>query len=228
MARFAKTDSIDDFQKFIADVYALPDERLYSLWDLLAHQQRFTMRTLKDIRKGDIGKIVVNLLISFSWLMAIVNRLSINAEDEVWARFPHLCSYCGKCPCICKKIKPSSRLKPKINDALRPHSLAEFQAMFVKIYPISSRTLTDAGVHLAEEMGEIGEAIHNYLGQHQQKQFDAIKLEIADFISCFLGVGNSAGVDIARELAKKYTRNCHMCHRIPCVCSFSEVAQIKT
>lgn len=228
MPRFQKNDSISDFQKFIGDVYALPDERLYSIWDLLAHQQRFAMRALKGIRKGDAEKIKINLLISFSWIMSIVNRLSISAEEEIWKRFPYLCSYCGKCPCVCKKTRPSSRLKPKINDDLRPDSLMKFQVMFAEVYPTSNRTLADAGIHLAEEIGEISEAIHNYLGQHQQKQFDAIQIEIADFISCLFGVANSAGIDVARELAKMYGNNCHMCHKAPCVCSFSEVAQIET
>jgi NTP pyrophosphatase (non-canonical NTP hydrolase) len=228
MASFRKIDTLGDFQKFIRDVYAVPDDQLWSIWDLLAHQQRFAMRALKGIRKGDAEKIRVNLLISFSWLMAIVNRFSMNIEDEAWRRFPYLCSYCGKCPCVCKETKPSSRLKPKINDALRPHSLAEFQAMFAEIYPAPGRMIGDAGIHLAEEMGEVSEAIHNYFGQHRQKQFDAIKLEMADLTSCFFGVANSAGIDVAREFAKMYPNNCHICHEAPCVCSFSEVAQIDT
>jgi len=100
--------------------------------------------------------------------------------------------------------------------------------MFNEIYPASSRTLAEAGVHLAEEMGEVSEAIHNYLGQHQQKQFNAVQLELADFISCVFGVANSAKIDIAAELQKMYKHNCHVCHQAPCVCKFGEVARIKT
>lgn len=228
MASFKKTDTIRDFQAFISDVYSLPDDRLYSIWDLLTHQQRFAMRALKGIRKDNIEKLKTNLLISLSWVMATVNRLHIDIEEEVWKRFPYLCSYCGQLPCACKAIKPTSRTRVRIDTTARPHSLAAFQKMFNEIYPENGRTLAEAGVHLAEEMGEVSEAIHNYLGQHQQKQFEEVKIEIADFISCILGVANSAKIDVAKELEKIYTDNCHVCHKAPCICSFSEIAHIKT
>ena len=228
MFSFKKTGTLSDFQKFIKDVYSYPDDRLYSIWDILTQQQRFAMRALKGIRKSNIEKIKTNLLISFSWLMAICNRMHINVEEDVWQRFPMLCSYCGSKPCQCKAIKPTSRARVKIDNTLRPHSLSAFQKMFNEIYPASQRTLADAGVHLAEEMGEVSEAIHNYLGQHLKKQFDDIKLEIADYVSCVLGVANSANIDVAKELEKVYSQNCHVCHEAPCVCKFAEVAQIRT
>ena len=228
MFSFKETGTLADFQSFIGNVYTIPDDRIYSIWDLLTQQQRFAMRALKSIRKGSKEKLKKNLLISFSWLMAIVNRLHIEIEGEVWKRFPMLCSYCGRKPCACKKIRPVGRVKVKIDNTLRPHSLAEFQKMFNKIYPENRRTLADAGVHLAEEMGEVSEAIHNYLGQHQQKQFDNIKPEIADFISCIFGVANSAKIDVAKELTDIYNNNCHVCHEAPCICKFSEIAQIRT
>lgn len=186
------------------------------------------MRAIKGIRKGDLNKIKLNLLISFSWLMAISNRLHIDMEEEVWRRFPVLCSYCGHCPCVCKKIKQTSRRSVKIDDKLRPENLADLQSMFAKIYPPEKRTLTDAGVHLAEEVGEVGEAIHNYLGQHKMAQFDNVRLEIADMVSCIMGVANSADIDIASELALMFNDNCHVCHKCPCVCSFTRVTQLKS
>src|SRR3989338_9171871 len=93
--KFSKNDSFGRFQHLVGEVYSLPDDRLYSIWDLLAHQQRFAMRALKGIRKGNREKLKRNLLISFSWLMAIMNRLHMSADDAVWKRFPFLCSYCG-------------------------------------------------------------------------------------------------------------------------------------
>ncbi len=228
MASFKKSGTIKDFQDFIATVYALPDDRLYSIWDLLTHEQRFSMRVLKGIRKNNIEKIKTNLLVSLSWLMAIASRLHVDVEDQVWARFPKRCSYCGKLPCQCKAIKASSRARFRRDHALRPHSLSAFQKMFNDIYPAESRTLADAGVHLAEEVGEVSEAIHNFLGQHLQNQFDEIELEIADLVSCIFGTANSAHIDIAKELENMYSDNCHVCHKAPCICSFSEVSKIKT
>lgn len=228
MARFERTGKLDDFQRFIEEVYAVPDDRLYSIWDLLTQEQRFAMRALKGIRKGDIEKLRLNLLISLSWLAAIGNRLHVSLQEEVWMRFPGLCSYCGKRSCVCKETKPPARLTVKINDRFRPENLAAMQAMFRDIYPPVRRTLADAGVHLAEEVGEVSEAVHNYLGEHKERQFDEVKLELADFISCACGVANSADIDIAESLAAMYSENCHVCHKAPCVCKFSDVVGIES
>lgn len=228
MASFTRGGTIAQFQKFIDHIYGLPDDRLYSIWDLLIHQQRFAMRALKGIRKGDRSKLQLNLLISFSWLMAIGNRMHIDVEEEIWRRYPTLCSYCGERPCVCKKTRPAKRKKVKVDESLRPRKLADFQSMLEAIYPAEKRTLADAGVHLSEEMGEIGEAMQNFLGQHKSDQFDEIGREMADFVSCLFGVANSAGIDVAGQLAKMFHLNCHVCHQAPCVCSFSFVANIKT
>ena len=100
--------------------------------------------------------------------------------------------------------------------------------MFAEIYPPERRTLEDVGVHLAEEMGEVSEAIHYYLGDHSNKQFDEVRKEAADYISCIMGIANSAKFDIAKELAAIFDDNCHVCHQSPCTCSFTFVAQFKS
>ncbi len=228
MASFRKNQSLQEFQKFIGDVYAIPDDRLYSMADMLVQQQRFTMRALKGIRKQNSEKIKINLLVALSWLMAIANRLHIDVEKDVWKRFPMLCSYCGKKPCECKKIRPQKRKYVKSDGAQKPKTMAGFQKMFNEIYPTNNKTLPEYGVHLAEEMGEVSEAIHNFLGQHKIKQLEDIKLEISDYISCSFGVASSANIDVAKELEKMYSNNCHVCHKLPCVCSFNSVSLIKT
>lgn len=228
MVNFPKDGSLSQLQHLIHEVYSIPDDRLFSLSDLLSNQQRFTMRALKGIRKGDIKKLKINLLIALSWLMTISNRFHIDIESAVWKRFPMLCSYCGSCPCICKKMKPTKRVKIIQQDSLKPGTLAGFQEMFAAIYPPQSRILPDAGVHLAEEMGEVSEAIHHFMGEHKKIIFQSAVEEMADFVSCIFGVANSAKINVAHELAKMYSNNCHICHKLPCECSFSFVAKIKS
>jgi len=228
VASFPPDGSIGDLQRFVYQVYSLPDDRLYSVSDLLANQQRFTMRALKGIRKGDAAKLERNLLIAFSWMLAVANRLHVDVESVVWKRFPMLCSYCGSKPCVCKSTKPTERARVVRRDSLKPESLAGFQQMFAEIYPPSGRTLADAGVHLAEEMGEVAEAIHGFAGTHRGKQFAEVELELADFVSCVMGVANSAGIPLAARFAEKYVRNCHVCHALPCSCSYDAVASFKS
>lgn len=224
MYRFTAGESLARFQGFIEAVYGLPDNRLFSLSDLLANQQRFTMRALKGIRKGNREKLTYNLAIAFSWLVAVVNRLHIDIEGAVWRRFPSCCSYCGKRPCVCKALKAKRRVRILRFSSRRPKTLAALQGMFQKIYPAEGRTLAEAGVHLAEEMGEVSEAVHVFLGEHKEKQFKNVTDELADYVSCIMGVANSAEIDLAETLAHMFTNNCHICHKAPCACKFSFVA----
>lgn len=228
MVKFNRKESLTRFQNIIDEIYGLPDDRLFSLWDLLSNQERFITRALKGIRKGNKKKIKINLLIAFSWLMAVANRLHINAEEATWSRFPAKCSYCGQDLCGCKKIKSSKKARFFRDTASRPGSVAGFQKMFRFIYPPESRSLFEAGVHLAEEMGELSEAVHCHLGEHRKKQFRQIEIEIADSISCIFGVANSAEINVARELEKFYWKNCHDCHKLPCECNFTMVAKFKS
>jgi len=214
-----------DFQKKIYDIYGLPDDRHFSVHDLLANQNRFSMRALKGIRKKDKRKVKVNLIIAFCWTLAIANRLHIDLGNAVWKRFPNLCSYCGKSPCQCKKIRPKKRKKLKIISDGRPSNIREFQQMFDKIYPAGKRTVIDAGTHLAEEAGETSEAISIYLGEHKKSQFKDIENELADWTSTMFGLANSAKFNIDNELEKNFKNGCHVCKRTPCQCNFSHIAK---
>ena len=229
MSAFYTNNSIKQFQEFVGEVYSLPNDRFYSgILDLGTQVQRFGMRALKGIRKGDDIKTKNNLIVSFSWMMSICNRLHIDIEEEIWKRFPYKCSYCGMCPCACKKIKSDKRQNITIDNNEKPDSLKGFQEMFNTLYPADKRTLADSGVHLAEEIGEVNEALHNYSNEHKDAQFDELKLEISDFVSCIFGVANSLSVDIAEELSIIFNNNCHICHNIPCNCSFSSVIEYKS
>ena len=100
--------------------------------------------------------------------------------------------------------------------------------MFAQIYPPKNRTLAEGGMHLAEEIGEVTEAVHHYLGQYKDPQFDQIRLEIADYVSCLFGVANSMNISLADALASHFKNNCHVCHKAPCVCDYAFVARFKS
>ena len=226
--RFRATQTLHDFQRLVQEVYGIANTRDYSVSDLLIQEQRFAMRTLKGIRKGDPKKTKFNLLITLSWLSSIANLMHIDLQEEIWKRFPNACSYCGKRPCACLAEKPVMRKKRKSTSQPKPQTLAQFQRMFKAIYPPEKRTLTHAGIHLAEEMGEVSEAIYNYLGAHTSEHLNEIPLEIADLVSCIFGVANSLSVDVAKELASMFRRGCHICHKSPCACSFAFVVSLRT
>lgn len=209
-------------------IYGKVNDRYYDTWELFSNQERFMMRALKGVRKGDAEKLRFNLTIAFSWFLSLMNEFHLDLDKAVWTRFPGLCSYCGKVPCACRAIKPTSRPVIEPDDELRPATLGGYQKMFADIYPPSMRTLEHAGIHLAEEQGEVSEAIHQYLGSHTKKYFVWLAEESADYVSCMMGVANSADIDLETALADFYKDGCHECHQTPCTCSFLKISEYRS
>lgn len=228
MASVKEGTTIKEYQDFIKEVYGLSNDRYFNVGDMLTNVERFIMRGLKGIRKGDEEKTKINLLISLSWFMSMMNQLHIDIENESWKRFPYLCSYCADCPCSCKEKRPEERRKVFRDESKRPKTLEEFQIMFNKIYPAEKRTLEHAGVHLAEEMGEFSEAILTFRGAHKDGDFENLELETADLLSCFMSVFSSLEMNVAKELSVMFSNNCHVCKNAPCTCNFVDITQFKS
>ncbi len=100
--------------------------------------------------------------------------------------------------------------------------------MFWEIYPPQTRTIEHTGVHLAEEIGEFSETIFTYRGQRKDEDFKKVVLEAADLFSCFMGVFNSLGKDMAKELSIMFSHNCHVCKNAPCMCNFIDIIRFKS
>jgi len=227
MASVKQNTTIREYQNFVKEVYGLPNDRYFSLWDMVSNVERFMMRGLKGIRKNDKEKTKINLLIAFSWFMSIMNQLHIDIESQIWKRFPYLCSYCGLCSCFCKEKNIKERQSISVDENKRPKTLEGFQNMFNKIYPAEKRTIEHAGVHLAEEAGEFSEALLIYRGGHKDEDFENLELEAADFFSCIMSVFNSLGMSVAKELSTTFSDNCHLCKNVPCTCNFKDITDFK-
>jgi NTP pyrophosphatase (non-canonical NTP hydrolase) len=224
MSLVDKKSSLMDIQKFILEVYGFHNDRHFSAQDMLVNTERFLMRGLKGIRQEKSRKIRLNLAVSFSWYVSLMNRLHIDLEKVVFRRFPGICSYCGSCPCRC----PGKKKKTGKKTIKKPETLEDFQNMFEKIYPAEKRTIEHAGIHLAEEMGELTEAMMVYRGSHRKTDFEPIEVESADLFSCYMAVFNSLKTSLAKELGKKFHDNCHVCHEAPCRCSFESITSYKS
>ena len=224
MASLYRTSTIHDLQEFERAVYGLNNDRLYSTFDMLTQVQRFITRALKGIRKEEKKKATLNLLITMLWFMSLMNQLHINVQEVTQNRFPNRCSYCGNRPCSCRKEKRTTRKKFDAAPIGKVLTIAELQGMFAAIYPARTRTLEHAGIHLAEELGELAEAIMAFRGNLKDREFEKISQEAADFVSCLFGVCNSWDIDVAQELARMFSRNCHVCRQAPCACTPTFIA----
>jgi len=228
MASITPKSSIRDFQAFIDSLYGRSNKRHFSIDEMLININRFAGRGLKGIRKRDFHKTVTNLTIAMSWATSLMNQLDIDIEDQVWKRFPYLCLYCGNSPCLCKVKKSRKRIDKSTPARLRPKTIREFQEMFNKIYPADSRTLEHAGIHLAEEVGELSEAVMAFRSRHRDQDFERIKSEAADSFSCFMGVFNSLAFDYQEYLIKGHKEGCYSCKSLPCECTYQFVMGFKS
>ena len=223
-----KKATLTDYQTFIGEVYGFPNSQNFTAHDMMINVIRFSMRGLKGIRKDDRYKIKNNLIIALSWFVSLMNQLHIDIEGKIWERFPFRCSYCASCPCMCKEKKIKKRVKNKVSKEKSPKNVAELQNMYEKIYPAENRTLEQAGIHFAEETGELSEALLAFLGNHKEAEFKKIEDEAADFFSCMMGIFNSMKIDLSEELSKIFHNNCHICHKAPCECRYDRVINFKS
>jgi len=228
MSSFTKEGSLADFQQLIDNLYRTVDDQLFSLFQLISITSRFTMRVVKGVRKDDREMVVSNLTRAFSWLMTLANRLHIDVSDVMWKRFPGVCSYCGQSPCVCREHRVTKRVRMKEDMLKKPKTLDTAQKKMNEIYPAGARTLAHAGIHLAEEMGEITEAIYRYYSNPTPAVYEEVKMEIADYASVIFNVANSADINLSEELDKRYRNGCYECHACPCKCEPAKVATIAT
>lgn len=203
-------------------MYGRRNDRYFDLLDLSTNVGRFLARGVKLIRRGFIeGKsetAETNLAVALVWVVATANRLHVDIGAAVWERFPRSCPYCGSCPCTCDTGKP-----PTIDLAGAPHSIHEVQDMFAVLYPASNRSLEHAALHLVEEHSELQEALLAYRARRGEPDLRHIRTEIADYVSCHLGVLNSMASNAAQTLARILGDGCTSCGSAPCVCDFDAV-----
>lgn len=227
MASVKPETSIREFQDFVTEVYGVPNDRDFELWEMLYNVQRFALRGLKGIRQGNIEKARTNILITMSWFCSTMTRLHIDVEGALWERFPNACSFCGKNPCSCEQESLKTRRQFQPSAGPKPKTMSECQKMLSAIYPSSQWTVEKACIHMAEELGELTEAIWTFKGEKQKSEFDIIRKEAADYLSTVFAIFSALNLDIALELSRMFHDNCHVCHKAPCECSFKFIRKFK-
>jgi NTP pyrophosphatase (non-canonical NTP hydrolase) len=95
--------------------------------------------------------------------------------------------------------------------------------MFNEIYPANKRSLVEATIHMAEEVGEYTEALLSYRTRHADTDLDSISVEAADYVSQVFAVFNSLERSFSIELVNLFKNDCHACGQAPCTCTFRDV-----
>uniref|UniRef100_A0A7J2TJH5 Nucleotide pyrophosphohydrolase n=1 Tax=Archaeoglobus fulgidus TaxID=2234 RepID=A0A7J2TJH5_ARCFL len=95
--------------------------------------------------------------------------------------------------------------------------ISEFQKMIAEIYLQRDRQrgIEKTMLWIVEEVGELAEAVRK--GKN-------IGEEIADVIAWVVSLANLCGIDVEREIFKKYPMFCRKCGGKPCKCDEYEIS----
>lgn len=216
--------SLSDFQARNREIYLEVNDRHYSAEKMFARLHRQITHILKAVRKHEqehreeeYENIMYHLCMSLSWSLAMLNRYHIDLADDMWRRFPGVCPYCSEAPCICqKRPKDRQKLIGKTRGK-QPVSLRDWQKMFAEIYP---NTVLVSAIHLAEEAGEVNEALQTHSATHQEGSFWKVVEELVDVVTNIFGVANCIKLDLATGMAGYFAEGCPRCRHFPCLCGF--------
>ncbi len=200
------------------EIYEVQNDRNFETSRMVSRLHRYVTLLLKAVRKDKLQSAGYHLAMSLSWSLALANRFHINLEWELWNRFPAVCPYCGTQPCLCRE-RPDDRKAIERNSEFMPGNLPGFQKMLADIYP--NNTLKDSVIHLAEEAGELDEAVEHFLGTHEPRLFEEIVVELVDTVANLLAVATCLNLSLASEMAKLFVNGCPKCRQIPCGCGFT-------
>jgi len=173
---------------------------------------------------------------AIAWWMAMCGKLGIKSvETLVWDKFPGVCPYCQKSPhdpSICnekRELKPNPEweiLAEIGQDQTPPKSMAEWQAMFSKIYPAQQTEDYPASFgRFSEELGEVAEAIRVFA-----REPGYFLSEAADIFAWLMHILNilelknkipqrERGELVEKTFCNEFPDRCKHCKQSICVCS---------
>jgi diguanylate cyclase (GGDEF)-like protein len=176
----------------------------------------------------------------FAWYCALVTAVGQDdLEEIVWFKYPAACPRCRENPCSCEgepgAIDWEALQDLQVdNERLRPKTLREWQTMFAGVYrdPVAglprkddSSVLSALLTRLAEELGEVGEAIC-LDGRIDPSALFAVRNELADVFAWMMALANNihlmgsnvAGFMIEDRAWQMYPNKCYHCQESPCQC----------
>jgi NTP pyrophosphatase (non-canonical NTP hydrolase) len=213
--------SLDEMQVLNETIYGPNNELYFGHLRIIARIGRFVGRLPKAVEYGDPNVAAFHATMAFSWSLALANKLGIRIQDELWKRYPGVCSHCESGPCMCKQIKAfvvAGQIQPSKIVTECPLTLDAFQIMFQRIYP--RNTPMDECGHLLQELCEVLEAMDNFTGTKRPEFKNDSVVELCDVFAHICGVANCSKIGLAPYMERYFSRGCYECHSTPCRCPF--------
>jgi pyrimidine deaminase RibD-like protein/NTP pyrophosphatase (non-canonical NTP hydrolase) len=173
---------------------------------------------------------------ALAWWFALCGKLGVTSTAELlWLKFPGVCPYCQKeehDPTFCSKKKrenpvpPWKELRVLGRKKTRPRGLGEWQRMFRGVYKLHHKPDFQAAfARLAEELGELGEAIRVFPAAPGY-----FLSEAADVFAWLMNIQNNIdfrderpeeeyGRLLEESVCQAYPDYCTDCTRQRCICA---------
>jgi NTP pyrophosphatase (non-canonical NTP hydrolase) len=209
--------SLRSFQALNRDLYLVTNDRNYGPREMFSRVHRHVTHVLKLVRKRRYEAIQYHLCMAMSWTMGLMNRFHVDISNEMWKRFPGICPYCTDAPCDCRRRRRQRHPLRGIGRGRKPVSLKAWQEMFAGIY---RNRLRNSALHLAEEIGEVDEALQAFLATHDDSRFRKMIEELIDVVTNIIGVANCLKLDLSAVMVGHFSKGCPGCKQKPCACGF--------
>lgn len=201
------------------EIYGIPDDRLYSIDDILYNIQKFALLYLSS-QKSSVGDAILNINIAFAWLLALINRYHIDVEEIMWHRYAYKCPFCLEIPCDCASNKDQTSKKTGRPPSGKPKNISEWQIMYKKIY--NSDKEEDLKSKYIDDMQHLFDLIRLFMREKRKSQFKQLEIELVDFLVSYIRLLNTYMKDVTICFEEMFDNGCYVCHHIPCECNYFE------
>ena len=212
--------TISDLLKNNQAIYQVPDDRLYTIEDLLYNHQKFVSLFIEGKDRDKTKSALINLMVALAWYLALANRYHIDLESLLWKRYSYKCPFCLEIPCICDEKEVSKAQKTGRPSSRMPENITEWQKMVEKIYPVEKSDDFILKVHT--HIDRLNSAFRLFMREKKKKQFHSIENEIVDYCVTLVRIFNYYHFDIEKEYIKMFSNGCYVCQQIPCQCNYYE------
>lgn len=210
--------SLKQAQKLILDIYGVPDDRLYEIEDLLYYGLKFTLEYIKQLQIKNEKLAEGNLVISFAWFLALMNRYHFNLETITWKRYSYKCPFCLEIPCVCVKKVDLKSQKTGRPASRKPISLEDWQQMINKIY--LNEDVFELNFLILRKIDDLHYSFRKFLREKEKKYFKEIEINGADYFILILRIFNSLKGSLEKVFLRLFNNGCHLCHKTPCECNY--------
>ncbi len=211
----AKIYTIETLLQENRKIYQVPDDRLYSIQDLIFNHHKFIFLLQKDLQKKQ--QTYPNLDIAASWFFTLVNRYHVDLEKKAWQRYSYKCPFCLEIPCFCKNEAKSPK-KTGRPASRKPKDLNQWQEMTKKIYPNDKED--QVFFLLLNNLNKLIYLIRHF--DRKKTKFSEIENASVDHFVLILRLYNSLGINLSKNFQKKFSHGCYVCHKSPCICNYFE------